>query len=180
MTFNIDASELGGLTPDQVVVLRNDVPLAPCEAGTAAVPDPCLVTAYYQDADGGVGLPSGDVAVVVRTSHFSTWKLGAYDLHLSAPLPPVAAAPAVNKATAGSAIPVKFRVGGFQGMGIVQSVVTGSCGAGNPNSVPIVLTYDPKTQVYGFIWRTPRTKGCQELRVTLVDGNSLTALFQLK
>jgi hypothetical protein len=182
MTFTVDAAELGGLPPDQVVVIRNDVPLASCEHAVEAVPDPCVVTAHA-----GAGVPA-DAVVVVRTSHFSTWQLGVYnrslDLHLSAPLPPVAAYPAVNRVNSGSAVPVKFRVGGDRGLAILggpalltpYDCTNGTRGAAT--TIPVSLSYDRTSQVYSFVWKTAKTTtGCQELRLMFRDGSRLRARF---
>jgi hypothetical protein len=100
----------------------------------------------------------------------------------------------VNVARAGAAIPVKFSLGGDQGLGIFA--------AGYPASQPITcdfspllsdveetataggssLTYDPTTDQYTYIWKTDSAwKGtCRKLTVKLNDGSTHIANFQFK
>jgi len=187
VTFTVDSSLLGGIDPGDVQVFRNGVALAACTDLSSAVPDPCIAS---QGAAPGGG---GDALVTVRTSHFSTWSLGKrLYYNLSGPFPPVDAPPAVNTAKAGSAIPVKFKLGGDKGLGVLVSGYpkTGlaSCGSAatdeieqTVSSATSALTYDPVSTQYNYTWKTTTAmKGCRDLVLKFRDGSTLRALFNLR
>jgi hypothetical protein len=97
----------------------------------------------------------------------------------------------LNKAKAGSAIPVKFSLAGNQGLAIF--------GAGSPSSATIGcgstvgedlieevvtssnsgLTYDAAVDQYNYVWKTNATwaNTCRKLVVSLTDGTRHEALF---
>jgi hypothetical protein len=105
---------------------------------------------------------------------------------------PVDNPPTLNVVTAGRGIPIKFSLGGDQGLDIFaagypvsqriacdtsaptdtieQTVTTGASG----------LTYDPFTDTYTYTWRTDRSwaNTCRRLTVRLSDGTDHTALFK--
>lgn len=107
---------------------------------------------------------------------------------------PISNPPVVNKAKAGSAVPITFSLGGDQGLDIFAS--------GSPTSQPIGcsdgalfgsietidtpgksgLEYDPSTQRYTYTWKTVKSWAgtCRQLTVQLKDGSVHTALFQFK
>ncbi|MHB8709809.1 MAG: PxKF domain-containing protein, partial [Desulfuromonadales bacterium] len=98
---------------------------------------------------------------------------------------------AINKAKAGSSIPIKFSLGGNMGLNIFE--------AGSPSSVVATsfdgvvigenvvnettggsgLSYDPVTNLYIYVWKTQKswagTK--RQLQVKLLDGTVHTANF---
>lgn len=99
-----------------------------------------------------------------------------------------------NGVKAGSAIPVKFSLGGNQGLSIfmsgypkVQQVVCNTTApfdeiettvtAGNSS-----LTYDAVAGQYVYVWKTEKAwvGTCRVLQVTLADGTPHTAFFQFK
>ena len=104
----------------------------------------------------------------------------------------VDAPPTFNAAKAGSAVAVKFSLGGDQGLAILA--------AGYPKSQPIgcdatspvdpieetvtagssSLSYDANTDFYTYVWKTVKTwaRSCRLLTIRLADGNDYTALFQ--
>ncbi|HKT58982.1 MAG TPA: PxKF domain-containing protein, partial [Gemmatimonadales bacterium] len=100
----------------------------------------------------------------------------------------------LNVAKAGSAIPVKFNLGGNQGLAIFT--------AGSPGSTQVTcdnqegqdqieetvtaggssLTYDVTAQQYVYVWKTDKawaTK-CRRLDVKLIDGTTHSAYFKFK
>jgi streptogramin lyase len=107
---------------------------------------------------------------------------------------PVDNLPTLNAAKAGSAIPVKFSLSGFQGLaifspgypkseqimcsstaavdGIESTVTAGSSG----------LTYDSLTDQYHYVWKTSKSwaNSCRQLVVKLDDTTSHQANFKLK
>ena len=105
---------------------------------------------------------------------------------------PVDNLPTVNSVKAGSAIPLKFALGGDQGLGILA--------AGSPTSVPIAcsasdpvdaieqtatasnsgLSYDAATGQYTYVWKTDKgwAGTCRLLTLTLTDGSVHTVEFK--
>jgi hypothetical protein len=106
--------------------------------------------------------------------------------------PPIANPPVVNSAKAGSAVPVKFSLGGDKGMDIFA--------AGYPKSVQIncstnalmgtpVSTVNPGgsslsfgSGQYSYVWKTDKVWAgtCRQLIVKLIDGTVQTAIFKFK
>ncbi len=141
---------------------------------------PATYTVKVQVVDNG-GLTAEDSAtvnVIYNWSGFSS---------------PVDNLPAWNSAEAGSAIPVKFSLGGDKGLNIFA--------AGYPQSVQIAcdtgtvldspeptanpggssLTYSNGGQ-YNYGWKTEKAWAgtCRQLIVTLIDGTTHTANFKFK
>jgi len=106
--------------------------------------------------------------------------------------PPVDNPPTINTVKAGSAIPVKFSLGGNQGLNILAP--------GSPSSGQIAcatrapldaiettvtaggssLSYDPSTGQYVYVWKTNKSwaGSCRQLDVQLSDGSHHTADFE--
>ena len=98
---------------------------------------------------------------------------------------PVAPMPSVNLARAGSTVPVKFSLGGDQGMGILDGgapTVSPCPGAGgSTTSSAGSLRYDVDADRYTWLWRTDRAwTGCLQLTVRLTDGSAKTAMFSFR
>ncbi len=107
---------------------------------------------------------------------------------------PVDALPTLNIATAGSAIPVKFSLGGDQGLAIFAAGFPASspipCDADEPGvSIEETVTaggsglrYDATTDEYSYIWKTDKGwKGsCRMLVVQLNDGSMHYAKFRFR
>ena len=104
---------------------------------------------------------------------------------------PVDNPPIVNTVKAGSSVPVRFSLGGDQGLDVLAAgspVSTAySCEAGTPSDVleetattgSHGLTYDASTDSYTYVWKTVKSwSGCRRLVVTLTDGTVHEALFQ--
>jgi predicted extracellular nuclease len=115
--------------------------------------------------------------------------LNAYDF--SGFFPPVANLPALNSVKAGDAVPVKFSLGGNQGLAVLVE--------GSPTSTPIdcttgvetgpaqeiafagggQLSYRPSQDRYSFSWKTAKSwTGCRLLTVWLADGTVHEAAFR--
>lgn len=107
-------------------------------------------------------------------------------------LPPLAAPPAVTEARAGSALPVKFSLGGYRGMAILATGYPASrpvnCTTGAPLGALTSaitpgrsgLSYDPATDSYNYVWATDRgwDGSCRELILRFSDGSEVTARIQ--
>ncbi len=105
---------------------------------------------------------------------------------------PVENLPAVNAVRAGSAVPLKFSLGGDRGLAILAAGSPSSrpaeCEAGAP-AFPVEetvaagasgLRYDAASGQYVYTWKTDRAwaGSCRRLEVTLADGTRRTAAFQ--
>jgi probable HAF family extracellular repeat protein len=189
LTFVIDGSL--SPDPDTISILRTidddstDV-AAPCVGPIAADPDPCFTAAF-------AGTPDGDVVVTVRTTHASTWApIVRSPFSFSGFFQPVDNG-VVNVAKAGSAIPVRFSLGGDQGRNIFArgfpKVVSRPAG-GLPTDVieqtvaasESALLYDGATGRYTYIWKTSKAMagGTWELVMKFADGQTRSAMFRLR
>jgi hypothetical protein len=107
---------------------------------------------------------------------------------------PVDNQPTLNVANAGSAIPIKFSLGGDRGLGIFASGSPSSrtiaCpSAAAPDQIEQTvaastsgLTYDSSTDLYNYVWKTTKSWAgtCRELLLTFVDGTTQKASFRFK
>lgn len=186
VAFTVESTELGTVDPADLQVFRNGEPVADCSDPVAAVPDPCVASRST------VSGPGTDAVVTVRTSHFSTWNLGTLDYTLTGPSAPVDPLPAVNSARAGSAIPVKFGLGGDRGLDVFADGYPvlragSSCGTTTDEveqtvSAPAsALRYDAAARSYVYVWKTDRARtGCTDLVLRFRDGSELRAAFLLR
>jgi hypothetical protein len=101
----------------------------------------------------------------------------------------------VNVVNAGRAIPVKFSLAGYQGMGVLSektppySVQIPRPTGADPDVIEAKvdenfgeLSYDQSADHYTLVWKTRKdwTGQYRELVITLADGTEHTALFQFK
>jgi parallel beta-helix repeat protein len=107
---------------------------------------------------------------------------------------PVDNLPTLNLATAGSSIPVKFSLGGDQGLAIFAAGYPASsaiqCDASEPGAVieetviagGSTLSYNATTDQYNYVWKTDKTwKGtCRVLVVKFTDGSQHFAKFRFR
>ncbi len=106
---------------------------------------------------------------------------------------PVDNLPVANVVKAGSAVPVRFSLGGNYGLYIFafgspssQAVACDSHDpidlieqTVSPGSAP--LTYSADIDLYTYVWKTAKTwTGCRLLTVEFFDGTTATALFTLR
>jgi hypothetical protein len=105
---------------------------------------------------------------------------------------PVDNLPTVNSIKAGSAVPVKFSLGGNQGLSIMAAGYPTSkevaCGSTAPDAIEETstagsssLSYDPVANQYIYVWKTDKTWAgkCRTLIVKLSDGTIHQANFSL-
>ena len=154
-------------------------------------------------------LPNGNVRVVWAADDDSSQAFArniyarTFTLPQELPLPgynfsgffqPVDNLPTLNLATAGSAIPVKFSLGGDHGLAIFAAGYPASspiaCDASEPGSEITEtvtaggssLSYDASMDQYSYIWKTNKAwKGtCRMLVVGFSDGTQHFAKFRFK
>jgi len=107
---------------------------------------------------------------------------------------PVDNLPTLNLVKAGSAIPVKFSLGGDWGLDVFAAGYPKSqtipCDSTDPvdgiestvNAGGSSLTYDPVTDQYVYVWKTDKSWAttCRQLVVRLADGTNHYANFKFK
>jgi hypothetical protein len=106
---------------------------------------------------------------------------------------PIDNLPTTNTVQAGQSIPVKFSLGGNQGMNIFaagyprSTVMT--CGAAAQDAIEetstagsSTLQYDAGTGRYIYVWKTEKAWSgtCRQLQITFADGTTQRANFQFK
>lgn len=104
---------------------------------------------------------------------------------------PVDNPPVRNRANSGQAIPLKFSLGGYQGLAIFAGAPTSqqvACTSGVPvDELEVIdtpgasgLTYDALTDTYTYKWKTEKSwkNSCRQLTVVLIDGTTRTAFFE--
>jgi hypothetical protein len=105
---------------------------------------------------------------------------------------PVANPPRVNSENAGGAIPIKFSLGGDQGLGVIVPGYPTATQVDCKSEAPIGsampagtagnsgLTYDPSSNTYTYVWKTDKSMAgtCQMFILLLIDGSDHLAYFQ--
>jgi hypothetical protein len=131
-----------------------------------------------------------------RTSDHDPVVVGLDPLHYNFTgfFQPVDNLPTLNSVKAGQAIPIKFSLGGDQGLDIFFSGYPLSrqiaCNSGAPlddieqtvTAGGSSLSYDATADRYTYVWKTNKTWAgtCRQLVVTLKDGSIHTANFKFK
>ncbi|HET7029772.1 MAG TPA: ExeM/NucH family extracellular endonuclease [Candidatus Limnocylindrales bacterium] len=133
---------------------------------------PLTVTIHARVSANGVS--AEDSATVSIVWPFTGW------------LPPLSNPPVENSANAGSGIPVKFTLGGDQGLAVVADgyprSIEYSCGAATrpldattPTAVTPTggFTFDPSTGIYTYNWKTEKqwANSCRRFVLKLTDGS---------
>ena len=105
---------------------------------------------------------------------------------------PIDNEPTINTLVAGSAVPVKFSVGGDRGLAVVAPGYPASRQVTCPGDAPAAaveeltnasggsnLRYDTATGRYIYVWKTEKAWAgtCRSLNVRLSDGTNHTATF---
>lgn len=185
LTFTIDASARGAVAPGDVQVFRNGVAVADCTDLTRAVPDPCVVSRGLVGGD-------GDSFITARTSQFSKWSIGRVAYAPSGFFAPVDNLPTINIVKAGSAVPIKFSLGGNRGLNVFAAGSPSSsataCGSGPSDDLESTvsaagstLTYANASDRYQYVWKTNNAwKGCRELVLHFRDGSVMRARFMFR
>ena len=104
---------------------------------------------------------------------------------------PVDNLPTINLVKAGSAVPVKFSLGGDHGLDVLAGAPTAPTIACTPGNLTDSLTevvaagssslhFGPITLIYTYVWKTDKAfaNTCRELQITLSDGSVHKARFQ--
>ena len=175
--FDAFANSLGNVTAATTFTIAPD---GTCANATCTAPTsgPHLVTATYSGKTDTATLTFTAVSGYTFTGFFQ----------------PVDNLPTVNTVKGGSAVPLKFSLGGNQGLDIFASGFPASqavaCVGGAPESeveqiaAPGAsgLSYDAASDQYSYVWKTEKSWGgkCRLLTVKLKDGSSYSASFKFK
>ena len=172
-----------GVDENSVQILRNGVVLSACDpsppraAGTVS-PEPTCVDARAHIDD--------YAEITVLTEAASTWDFGVRAAFpftgFSTPLKPY---PALATYTGGTVLPVKFGLGGNQGVkifaaGYPRSIAI-SCASlatsGSSTATTGGLSYTSKSQRYTYNWTTLKVWNgtCRQLLVEFIDGHTYKA-----
>jgi hypothetical protein len=121
--------------------------------------------------------------------------VATFSINWSGFFPPADNLPTLNVAKAGSAIPVKFGLGGDKGLNIFAAGYPKSSQIACASTEPLddielttlaaggsSLSYDPATGLYNYTWKTDKSWAgtCRQLVVKLADGTSQAANFKFK
>jgi hypothetical protein len=179
---------------DVPVGLRDVVAIDAKQFHSVALKSNGTVVAWGANDYGQTNVPvqlSGVMAIAAGAHHTlalrSSYSFGGF-------VASVNAAPIVNTLKAGVAVPVKFGLGGNQGLGIFASGYpvsrTVSC---NPDASTdeiertmdadhSSLRYDASTNLYTYVWKTdPAWAGqCRRLILRFADGIERLALFRFR
>ncbi len=131
--------------------------------------------------------PSGHSDTKVRTVEVLPYNFTGF-------FAPIDNLPALNEMKAGQAAPVKFSLGGNQGLNIFAAGSPSSVQISCSNSDPILpveqtetagassLAYDSTSNQYKYTWKTESSwkNTCRQLTVTLRDGTVHVAKFKFK
>ena len=175
LVFDVDPS----LVPADI--FRNGVRVEPC-TGPGATPSPCILA----------GL--GTAHITVLTGAASRWDIGIRKYDFSGFFSPVDNQPIVNLATAGSAIPVKFGLGGNRGLNLFAAGYPKSqviaCDSGSPvdgidqtvSPGAASLSFDAGSGRYQYVWKTDKAwaKSCRQFVMKLRDGTTERAVFKFR
>jgi hypothetical protein len=155
-------------------------------SGTAVTAVPNAGYHFVKWSDGSTANPRTDTHVMASISVSATFRFNWTGF-----FQPVDNLPGLNSVKAGQAIPVKFSLGGNQGLNIF---VTGypstgvyTCGS-TANADPITqtvtagdssLTYDSSGNQYVYVWKTDKSwsSQCRTLTLKFVDGSVQQANF---
>jgi hypothetical protein len=159
------------------------------------------ITALSSPDSGGNGVycydnqPANCAVFPVNTFRDSNyWVTPLWGYNFAGFFQPIDNTPTINVAKAGSAIPVKFSLGGNQGLNIFQpgypQVTTVSCSTGAPtDAIETTVTaggsslqYDSTADQYTYVWKTNASWAgtCAQVELGLNDGSTHTFLVQFK
>ena len=176
ITFRVDPA----LVP--VTIFRNGLPISlPCESPGIADPTPCIASG------------AGTATVTILSAAVSTWNVGIASYVFGGFSSPVDNAPVTNVAKAGRAIPVRFDLGGDQGLNVFAAGAPTSHRVACDTSATVDgieetlasagrLSYLTGTALYQLGWNTERSWAgtCRELVLRFRDGSEARALFTFR
>ena len=148
---------------------------------------------FFGFAPTAVGPASATSTGTWNGQSYSIALKGAGGFTVTGFFPPVGPYPELQLVTAGRAIPLKFSLGGDQGLDIFAAGFPVSwaldCST-MATSMPVAidtpghsgLHFDPSTGTYNDVWKTDRAWSgtCRQLEMMFVDGSVMRANFQFR
>lgn len=190
LAFRIDASVVPvGESAATLQVMKNGVALGACLNSTSADPDACV---FERNT-----LGDGDIEVKIHSTTASVWNSGfpiATNFEFHGFFNPVKNPPKVNKVGAKDVVPVKFDLGAYYGLDVLESGYPKSqrinCTTNAPigdavstlSAKPAGLKYKEGKGIYRYDWRTLKAwkNTCRQLIVKLTDGSTHYAYFKFE
>ncbi|MBL8031460.1 MAG: PxKF domain-containing protein [Candidatus Doudnabacteria bacterium] len=191
IAFTLDQSQLNGRNPNEISIFRDGKPAGQCLSPNFADPDACIKSVTTA--------PNGDVTIAVNSSHASQWVFGTRQSAEPAFTfkkfkKPIVPSPKLNKDDkAGSAITVKFSLGGDFGLGVLAE---GSPSSQKVNCNTLELKGDPTPTIaangkqlkingndyYRYDWKTLKdwSGTCRQFKLTFTTGETAVAYFKFK
>lgn len=149
--------------------------------------------------DAPAGFPAGTTTVIwtATDDHANSGTcqqtVALTNFQFSGFFPPVDNLPVVNQVKAGQSIPVKFSLGGNQGLDIfalgypVSQKIACTSGAMDDIEQTVTagsssLSYDPGTDRYNYVWKSSKvwSNTCRQLIIRFTDGTEGKANFRFK
>jgi hypothetical protein len=136
-----------------------------------------VLTYSATDASGNTGSTTRTVYVIYNFTGFFS---------------PVSNPPALNEVKAGQGVPIKFSLGGNQGLNIFADGYPASQQVGCADNVPINVLEETDTTgtstlsysggTYTYNWKTEKAWAgtCRVFTIQLIDGTTHTAYFKFK
>ena len=154
---------------------------------TYTAPGAVTLRVTVADGDGGTDVRTVALTVTAPPSEPTAWPWEGF-------FQPVDNLPTVNVVKAGSAVPVKFSVGGYRGMDVIADGYPASSGTScsataDTDTLEQVatpgaseLSYDAATGRYQLVWKTAKSwaNTCRTLVVRLADGSTHKAAFRFR
>ena len=191
LTFTVDSSQLDGVNPNDITIFRDGTAVGQCLNSNVADPDACVKSVSTDS--------HGDVSITVNSSHASQWVFGTKQSTQPAFTfqgfkKPILDAPQMNKDNkAGSAIPVKFSLGGDFGLDVlaIESPTTQKV---NCNTLELKGDETPTlaangkdfkingNDYYRYDWKTLKdwSGTCRQFKLTFKTGQTAVAYFKFK
>ncbi|MFY9611832.1 MAG: PxKF domain-containing protein [Blastocatellia bacterium] len=190
---------ISACAPNQMIALTSGNQTAPVPdfTGGVSVSDCNGALTKTQTPIAGTQVGVGTTTVAIRATDAAgnytqcTAQLSVY-YNFAGFFQPVDNLPIVNTVKAGSAIPIKFSLSGYQGLNIFSTAYPLSaviaCNFTDPgaaveetvNAGGSSLNYDLATDQYIYVWKTEKSwaNSCRQLVVVLKDGNLHRANFK--
>ena len=192
----------GNSIPDITVYLPLDSPddSVPVTFDLPTATDNCTLspTVTSEPVSGSIFNRGITVVTVTATDELGNSAMVTFNVRVlynfSGFFQPIDPFPALNIATGGSAIPVKFSLSGDKGLNILAAGYPASspipCDENEPGSIieetvptgETVLSYDPVSDQYKYVWKTSKDwrRTCRLLIVKLADGSEYYAKFSFR
>jgi Fibronectin type III domain len=181
LTFSLDSS----LNPDPSViqVARNGVLVGACNPTVTNLP--CAQIPTGVDAE-------GDLTIAVYTLQASTWNFAVHAPYVYGGFFQPVDNHALNKVKAGAAVPMRFSLGGDQGLRVLAVGYPASQKVDCDSSLPIdaieqtvnagssSLTFSSASAQYTYVWKTQSSWAgtCRTFTLKLADGTVHTSSFK--